>query len=104
MGSLRHLPARGTSPEASPPEVLGVGRSRVDPKVEQASQDRTTRSGTGVVLLPKLDWRAALVLSVSVVFVFGLPVITGYWMARDTGVARYWSPLQCWSREPDEED
>jgi hypothetical protein len=57
-----------------------------------------------VVLLPKLDWRAALVLSVSVVFVFGLPVITGYWMARDTGVARYWSPLQCWSREPDEED
>jgi hypothetical protein len=56
------------------------------------------------VLLLKLDWRAALILSVSVVFVFGLPVMTGYWMARDTSVARYWSPLQRWSREPDEED
>jgi hypothetical protein len=30
-----------------------------------------------VVLLLKLDWRAALILSVSVVFVFGLPVMTG---------------------------
>jgi hypothetical protein len=57
-----------------------------------------------VVLLLKLDWCAALILSVSVVFVFGLPVMTGYWMARDTSVARYWSPLQRWSREPDEKD
>ena len=57
-----------------------------------------------VVVLFTLDWRAALALSVAVVIVFGLPVVTGYWMARDTSVSRYWSPLQRWSRNPEDEE
>ena len=57
-----------------------------------------------VVVLSQLDWRAARALSVAVVIVLGLPVITGYWMARDTDVARYWSPVQRWSRDPENEE
>ena len=75
--SLREGPRQ----KPPPPDVSGVGRFPLSTQRWSKLRKFARPVLVGVVVvLSQLDWRAALVLSVAVVIVLGLPVITGYWM------------------------